>query len=42
MTAFRYQPIFELGHEETPWRKLGSDGVETVELAGRGERLDER
>jgi fumarate hydratase class I len=35
MSAFRYQPIFELGHEETPWRKLGSDGVETVELAGR-------
>jgi fumarate hydratase class I len=35
MTAFRYQPIFELGPDATPWRDLGRDGVETLELAGR-------
>jgi len=35
MTAFRYQPIFELGPDETPWRSLGDDGIESVELAGR-------
>ena len=35
MDAFRYQRLFELGPEATPWRHLGSDGIEPVELAGR-------
>jgi len=35
MTAFRYQPLFELGPDATPWRHLGSDGIELLELAGR-------
>ncbi len=36
MTAdFRYQKLFELGPDETPYRKLTSDGVATVELGGR-------
>ncbi|GMR23400.1 MAG: fumarate hydratase [Acidobacteriota bacterium] len=35
-TAFRYQPIFELGQEDdVPLRKLTSDHVGTVELNGR-------
>ena len=36
MTAdFRYQKLFELGPDETPYRKLTSDGVAAVELGGR-------
>ena len=35
MTDFFYQPIFELDHDDTPWRKLTSDGVSTVEVDGR-------
>ena len=36
MTAdFRYQKLFELGPDDTPYRKLTSDGVSTVELGGR-------
>jgi fumarate hydratase class I len=34
MTAFRHQPIFELGPDDTPWRPLGSDGVSREELGG--------
>ena len=33
--AFRWQPLFELGPDETPYRHLGSDGVSTVEIDGR-------
>jgi fumarate hydratase class I len=32
--VFRHQPIFELGPDQTPWRRLGSEGVEPVELGG--------
>ena len=35
MGEFQYQPIFELGPDETPYRKLASDGVSTVTLGGR-------
>ena len=35
MTDFKWQPLFELGPDETPYRHLGSDGVSTVELDGR-------
>jgi fumarate hydratase class I len=35
MTGFRYQPLFELGPDATPWRSLGSDGVASVRLDGR-------
>ena len=35
MSEYRWQPLFELGADETPYRHLGSDGVSTVELAGR-------
>ena len=36
MTAdFSYQPLFELGPDETPYRRLTSDGVATVTLDGR-------
>ena len=34
MAAFHYQPIFELGPDETPYRKLTSDGVSTIRAAG--------
>ena len=32
---FQYQTLFELGPDETPYRKLTSDGVKTVELGGQ-------
>jgi fumarate hydratase class I len=32
---FHYQPIFELGPDSTPYRKLGSEGVSTLRLEGR-------
>ena len=35
MTEFCYQPLFELGPDETPYRRLASDGVSTVTLEGR-------
>ncbi|MGI9592265.1 MAG: fumarate hydratase, partial [Myxococcota bacterium] len=35
MSEFRWQPLFELGADQTPYRHLGSDGVSTVELDGR-------
>ena len=35
MGEFQYQPIFELGPDETPYRKLTSDGVSMVTLDGR-------
>ena len=34
-TEFHYQPLFELGADETPYRKLTSDGVSTARLGGR-------
>ncbi|NBC31346.1 MAG: fumarate hydratase [Alphaproteobacteria bacterium] len=30
-----YHPLFPLGPAETPWRDLGRDGVEPVDLGGR-------
>ena len=35
MSEFHYQPIFELGPDETPYRQLSSDGVSAVRLEGR-------
>ena len=35
MTNFHYQPLFELGPDETPYRQLTTDGVSTVRLDGR-------
>ena len=35
MAEFQYQPIFELGPDETTYRHLTSDGVSTVTLDGR-------
>jgi len=35
MSEFRYQPLFELGPDETPYRALGSDGVSSLQLDGR-------
>jgi fumarate hydratase class I len=35
MSDFSYQEMFELGPDETPYRKLGSDGVSIVKLDGR-------
>ncbi len=34
-TAFHYQPIFEFGPDETPYKHLGTDGVSTVSMNGR-------
>ena len=34
MAEFHYQPIFELGPDDTPYRKLTSDGVSTFEIGG--------
>ena len=34
MTDFHYQPIFEFGPDETPYRKLTSDGVSTIRVDG--------
>ena len=38
MADFHYQPIFEFGPDETPYRKLTSDGVSTIRVDG-GEML---
>ena len=35
MADFGFQPLFELGPDETEYRKLTSDGVSTVEFQGR-------
>ncbi len=35
VSSFRYQPIFELGEDDTPYRKLTSDGVGEAEVLGR-------
>jgi fumarate hydratase class I len=35
MTDFHYQPLFEQGPDETPYRKLTADGVTTVSVDGR-------
>ncbi|MDE2907305.1 MAG: fumarate hydratase [Acidobacteriota bacterium] len=32
MADFHYQPIFEFGPDETPYRKLTSDGVSTIRV----------
>jgi len=34
MTDFHYQPIFEFGADETPYRKLTSDGVSIIRVDG--------
>jgi fumarate hydratase class I len=34
LTDFRFQPLFELGADETPFRKLSSDHVSEVEILG--------
>ena len=34
MAEFHYQPIFELGPDDTPYRKLTSGGVSTFEIGG--------
>ena len=35
MTEFRFQEMFPLGADETPYRKLGADHVSTARVAGR-------
>jgi fumarate hydratase class I len=35
MSEFAWQPLFELGPDETPYRHLGADGVSSVELDGK-------
>jgi fumarate hydratase class I len=35
MSDFRYQPLFELGPDTTPYVRRGSEGVTTVEVDGR-------
>ena len=35
MTDFHYQPIFEFEADETPYRKLTSDGVSIIRVDGR-------
>ena len=35
MTDFHYQPIFEFGPDDTPYKKLTSDGVSRVQVDGR-------
>ena len=35
MTDFHYQPLFELGPDDTPYRQLTADGVTTVSVGGR-------
>ena len=33
--SFVYQPIFELGEDETPYRLITTDGISTVDAGGR-------
>ena len=35
MSEYHYQPLFEFGPDETPYRELGMDGVSVVMLDGR-------
>ena len=35
MTDFHYQPLFELGADDTPYRQLTAEGVKTVAVDGR-------
>src|SRR5262249_24124641 len=35
MTAFAYEPTFQLAHDDTPYRKLTGDFVSTVSVDGR-------
>ncbi len=35
MSDFHFQPLFELAHDDTPYRSLGSDGVSVVDQGGR-------
>ena len=35
MTDFHYQPLFQLGPDATPYRKLTADGVATLSVHGR-------
>jgi fumarate hydratase, class I len=35
MTEFRYQPMFEVGEDEAPYRELSSDHVGEAELSGK-------
>ncbi len=35
MPDFQYEPTFQYGADDTPYRLLGSDGVSTIEAAGR-------
>ena len=35
MSTFHYQPLFERGADETPYRQVTSDGVSTVRVNGR-------
>jgi fumarate hydratase class I len=35
MPEFRYQPLFELSPDPTPYRSLGAEGVSTVRQGGR-------
>lgn len=35
MAEFHYEPMFQLGPDTTPYRCLGRDGVEEIELGGR-------
>lgn len=34
MSRFDFQEMFPLGRDETPYRKLGDDGVDAVDIAG--------
>ncbi|MDP2697500.1 fumarate hydratase [Thalassospira sp.] len=34
MNDFVYKPMFELGKDDTPWRKIGDEGIETLEVKG--------
>jgi fumarate hydratase class I len=35
MPAFQFSKLFELAPDQTPWKKIGSDGVAPFEVAGR-------
>ena len=35
MAEFRFQELFELGPDETPYRHLGTEGVSTLSVDGR-------
>ena len=33
--SFDYQPVFEFGEDATPYRLVTTEGISTVEAAGR-------